>query len=75
MAPAIWDSVDAVRAAGLPTLVAHSEGDRLFPVVMGRRIAEAGGAELLVVRGYGHDELYRRPEDGYWGGIVRWIRR
>ena len=73
MVPAIWDSVEAVRVSGLRTLVVHSDADELFPVEMGRQIAEAGGAEMVEVPGYGHSALYLRPEDGYWGPVVRWM--
>lgn len=75
MAPAIWDSVEAVRASGLQTLVVHSDADDLFPLEMGKRIAAADGAVMLEVSGYLHNELYLRPENAYWRGVVDWIER
>jgi hypothetical protein len=70
--PDIWNTVDAVRALRLPVWVVHSDGDRLFPVEMARRIASAciERGELVVVSGLTHNEPYLRPTDAYWGPIV-----
>ncbi len=76
-APDIWGTVAAMRNAQVPVCVLHSDGDGLFPVAMGRRIAEACGdrGELVVVRGLGHNEAYRRPTDLYWGAVVERVLR
>ncbi len=75
--PDIWRTVDAVKSLELPVCVVHSDGDRLFPIDMARRIASAGGerAELIVVLGLTHNEPYLRPTDGYWGPIVERVLR
>ena len=73
-APEIWDTVAAIRRVEVPVCVVHSDGDRLFPAEMGRRIAEACGGELLVVAGLGHNEPYLRPTEGYWGVVVERVR-
>jgi alpha-beta hydrolase superfamily lysophospholipase len=74
--PDIWDTVANAPRAGVPVLVVHSDADKLFPVEMARRIADACGerAELLVVKGWGHAEPYKRPTGQYWGPIAAWIR-
>jgi pimeloyl-ACP methyl ester carboxylesterase len=47
---------DALRALRLPTLVVHGDADPLVPLACGRDTAECiPGAELLVVKGMGHD--------------------
>jgi pimeloyl-ACP methyl ester carboxylesterase len=50
------DRTEAVRGIGVPTLVVHGDSDPLINVAAGRRTAELiAGAELLVIRGMGHD--------------------
>jgi alpha-beta hydrolase superfamily lysophospholipase len=68
----IWQTVDAVRDLHMPVCVVHSDGDRLFPLAMAQRIAEACGehGELVVVSGLTHNEPYLRPTEAYWGPIV-----
>lgn len=74
--PEIWDSVEAVKALDMPVCVVHSDGDGLFPVEMGRRIAEAAAkrGELVVVHGFTHNEIYLKPVEGYWGRILERVR-
>jgi pimeloyl-ACP methyl ester carboxylesterase len=73
-APEIWDTVAAMRFVEAPVCVVHSDADRLFPVEMGRRIAEACGGELVVVAGLSHNEPYLRPTEAYWGVVVERVR-
>jgi pimeloyl-ACP methyl ester carboxylesterase len=75
--PDIWNTVDAVERSGLRTCVVHSDSDRLFPLAMGREIADACGdrADLVVVSGCAHNELYLRPTEAYWGPIVERMMR
>jgi alpha-beta hydrolase superfamily lysophospholipase len=70
--PDVWNTVEAMGRVRLPVCVVHSDGDRLFPVEMARRIAEACGewGELVVAHGLTHNEPYRRPGDEYWGAVV-----
>jgi len=53
----------------------HSDGDRLFPVKMARRIAAACGkrGQLVVVSGLRHNEPYIRPTQLYWCAVLQWI--
>lgn len=73
--PDIWNSITALPICRLPLLVLHSDADRLFPVAMARRIAEAGSGTLVVLRGYAHDHLYRHPDDHNWGPVLDWLRQ
>jgi alpha-beta hydrolase superfamily lysophospholipase len=68
--PKIWETVEVVKGLRMPVCVVHSDGDRLFPVEMARRIADACGGELVVVQGMTHNEPYLRPTEAYWGPIV-----
>jgi alpha-beta hydrolase superfamily lysophospholipase len=73
--PEVWDTVAVLPSLDLPVLVAHSDGDRLFPVEMARRIALACGEQgrLVVASGLAHNEPYLRPTEAYWGPVLQWI--
>ena len=73
--PNIWNTVERVKSIGLPICVVHSDGDRLFPLEMPRRIVESCGerSELIVVEGLSHSEPYLKPTEVYWGPIVEWV--
>jgi uncharacterized protein len=75
--PDVWDTVAEAPLAGVPVLVVHSDADKLFPVSMARRIAEACGmqGELVVIEGVGHAEPYKKPTAKYWGVIAEWVRK
>jgi hypothetical protein len=75
--PDVWDTVASAPTLRLPVLVVHSDRDRLFPVEMARRIAQACGArgELVVVSGLSHNEPYLRPTEAYWGPVLQWMGR
>jgi alpha-beta hydrolase superfamily lysophospholipase len=75
--PDIWNTVEAVRSLKLPVCVVHSDGDRLFPLEMARRIASACGerGELVVASRLVHNEPYLKPTDAYWGPIVERVLR
>ena len=70
--PDIWNTVEAMRTIRFPICIVHSDADRLFPLEMPRRIAEACGkmGELVVVSGLAHNEPYLKPDDVYWGPVV-----
>jgi alpha-beta hydrolase superfamily lysophospholipase len=68
--PDIWRTEDTVRSLQMPVCVVHSDGDRLFPVQMARRIASACSGDLVVVAGLSHNEPYLKPTEAYWGPIV-----
>jgi alpha-beta hydrolase superfamily lysophospholipase len=75
--PNIWNTVEAVKLLNLPVCVVHSDGDRLFPIAMARRIASACGerGELVVASGLAHNQPYLKPTDAYWGPIVDRVLR
>lgn len=75
--PNVWNTVVVVAAAQLPVCVVHSDGDKLFPLKMPRRIAKVCGerGELIVVAGLAHNEPYLKPTDAYWSPIVEWMAR
>ena len=73
--PDVWNTVERVRSIGLPICVVHSDGDRLFPLEMPRKIVASCGelGELIVIAGLSHNEAYLKPTDVYWGPVVEWI--
>ena len=75
--PDVWNTVAIAPSLELPVLVVHSDRDRLFPVEMAQRIAEACGdrCKLVVVPGLTHNEPYLRPAEAYWGPILQWMSR
>jgi pimeloyl-ACP methyl ester carboxylesterase len=44
-----------------PSLVIHGADDRISPLAVGERLAEALGAQLVVMTGSGHNPLGREP--------------
>lgn len=70
--PDVWVTVAAVERIQMPVWVVHSDGDRLFPLEMPRRIAKAAGpwGELMVVKGLTHNEPYLTAAETYWRPII-----
>jgi pimeloyl-ACP methyl ester carboxylesterase len=54
---------DRLGSVRVPTLVVHGAQDPLFPLPHGEALAEALGAELIVVDGMGHEYPPRREWD------------
>jgi len=54
------DNLAGVRQVRCPVLVFHGTADRLVPMDMGRRVAEAapGPVEFVMIEGAGHNETY-----------------
>jgi uncharacterized protein len=73
--PHVWDTVEAVRTLRLPVCVVHSEADELLPVEMARKVASAGGCDLVVVCGLRHIEPYLKPAEDSWGPVLERVRR
>lgn len=72
------DNVGTIPRVRCPVLVFHGTADRLVPIEMGRRVAEAardGGAtvELVMIEGAGHNETYdvggRAYRDKLWSFV------
>jgi uncharacterized protein len=75
--PKVWQTVDRVRELEVPVLVMHSDEDRMFPLSMARRVAEACGqrGELVVVAGLSHNAPIFAPTASYWRPVVGWVER
>jgi pimeloyl-ACP methyl ester carboxylesterase len=75
--PNVWETVDRVRELEVPVLVMHSDEDRMFPLTMAKRVAEACGrrGELIVVHGLSHDSPIFAPTESYWGPVADWAKR
>ncbi|HET9709807.1 MAG TPA: alpha/beta hydrolase [Gemmatimonadales bacterium] len=54
------DNLGAITRIQCPVLVLHGTRDRLVPLEMGKRVAEAasGPVELVLIEGAGHNETY-----------------
>jgi fermentation-respiration switch protein FrsA (DUF1100 family) len=54
------DNLATIRQVHCPVLVFHGTADRLVPMDMGRRVAEAapGPKEFVMIEGAGHNETY-----------------
>ncbi len=80
MLPNLWKTRENVAHLGLPLLLIHSSGDKLFPVSMAEDLlaaARRGGteAELRILHGYGHDAPYRLVPEDYWATVIAFITR
>jgi uncharacterized protein len=75
--PNVWETVDRVRELEVPVLVVHSDEDRMFPLSMARRVAEAceQRGELIVINGLSHNSPIFAPTESYWRPVVDWARR
>lgn len=75
--PHVWETVDRVRELEVPVLVVHSDEDRMFPLGMARRVAEACElcGELIVIHGLSHDSPVYAPTESYWGPVADWAKR
>ncbi|HEV8264059.1 MAG TPA: alpha/beta hydrolase [Gemmatimonadales bacterium] len=56
------DNLTTIRRVRCPVLIFHGTGDRLVPIDMGRRVAQAaqerGPVEFVMIEGSGHNETY-----------------
>jgi fermentation-respiration switch protein FrsA (DUF1100 family) len=71
-----FDNLANVRRIPCPTLVFHGDADRLVPTAMGLAVAAAaaGGAEVVLIHGAGHNETYalggREYRDKLWDFVA-----
>jgi fermentation-respiration switch protein FrsA (DUF1100 family) len=69
------DNLETIRRVHCPVLVFHGTADRLVPMEMGRRVAEAapGPKEFVMIEGAGHNETYgvggKAYRDKLWGFV------
>jgi pimeloyl-ACP methyl ester carboxylesterase len=54
-----------------PVLIIHGEADEIIPVTHGRRLAEAAGADLIVIPGAGHASL--EAFEPYFGAVLAFL--
>jgi fermentation-respiration switch protein FrsA (DUF1100 family) len=54
------DNLGTITRVRCPVLVLHGTHDRLVPLEMGKRVAEAapGPVELVLIEGAGHNDTY-----------------
>lgn len=70
------DNLANVRRVRCPTLVFHGDADRLVPTAMGLAVAAAaaGGGEVVLIHGAGHNETYalggREYRDKLWDFVT-----
>lgn len=77
VAPDIWTTAKTMERVQMPVWVVHSDGDRLFPMEMPRRIVKACGqwGELIVIEGLGHNDPYLTAAEVYWRPVMERMAR
>jgi alpha-beta hydrolase superfamily lysophospholipase len=75
LAPPVWNSARALRAAPHRVLLVHSTRDRLFHVAMAEELAACCGerASLRIVEGLRHNEPFYKPTAAYWDPIADFL--
>ena len=75
LTPDWWDNVRAIRKVSVPVLVVHSADDAVNPVAEGRQVFEAAPQpkQLVILRGYTHNALYRTPQGGWWEPVLTFL--
>jgi fermentation-respiration switch protein FrsA (DUF1100 family) len=70
------DNLAGVRQVRCPVLVFHGTADRLVPMDMGRRVAEAapGPKEFVMIEGAGHNETYDVGRKAYRDKLAQFVR-
>ena len=57
-----FDSLAKIRDIRVPITVIHGTRDAVVPFELGKRLAQAAGAELVKQEGFGHNDLVDLPE-------------
>lgn len=72
LAPAIWDTEEALRTRTVPVLIVHGEDDKLLPPRMARELAAAcrSSCELIIVPALSHNDPIYQPQLSYWSAII-----
>jgi fermentation-respiration switch protein FrsA (DUF1100 family) len=70
------DNLDTIRRVHCPVLVFHGTADRLVPMDMGRRVADAapGAKEFVMIEGAGHNETYDLGGRVYRDKLAQFVR-
>lgn len=73
--PDLWNNVRDTRNLSQPLLVMQSDADQLFSVAMAREVYDAATVpkQMVVLRGYRHEDGHQRPTDGYWAPVIRFL--
>ena len=74
--PDLWNNVRDARNLRQPLLVLQSDADQLFPVSMAKAVFDAATVpkEMVVLRGYRHEDGHRHPTDEFWTPVVRFLQ-
>ncbi|MGH7673016.1 MAG: alpha/beta hydrolase [Gemmatimonadales bacterium] len=70
------DNLATIRRVRSPVLIFHGAADRLIPIDMGRRLAEAasGPVEFVIIEGSGHNETYDVGWKAYRDKLAGFVR-
>ena len=70
------NNLKTIRQVRCPVLVFHGTADRLAPMDMGRRVAEAapGQKEFVMIEGAGHNETYDVGGQAYREKLAQFVR-
>ena len=73
--PDVWDNVQAIQRVRAPVLVIHSDADTVIPEAEAEAVYAAAPQPktLVVVHGFAHAELRRRPSDAWWAPVLRFM--
>lgn len=71
--PDVWNNIEAAQDMSVPLMVVHGTEDRIVPLEMGRRVAEAGNGQFFPLEGRGHREISRQPTPELWKPIIHAI--
>jgi fermentation-respiration switch protein FrsA (DUF1100 family) len=71
------DSLTTIRQVRCPVLIFHGTADRLVPIGMGRRLADAASVpvELVSIPGAGHNQTYDVGAEMYRDRLAAFVAR
>lgn len=78
--PDVYRTAATIELVNSPLLIVHSDADELFPVAMAQEIYAAAAvsnkeAQLVIPKGFAHNDAYLRPSLAYWQPILDFIER
>ena len=77
--PDLYPTEATLPRIASPLLIVHADGDRLFPLDMGRRLHASAltnpgrSVHLAIPRGHAHNDAFLRPALTYWQPILDFI--
>lgn len=74
--PDWWDSAKNISGISAPVLVIHSDTDQVNPLEGARHIFAAAQQpkDLVILHSHAHNDLYRKPEEDWWGPVLDFMR-